>query len=92
MQRTMPRDLYDIWYMFEEENKDIKDYIFDFQAKTKFKQVDPNQFTQTILEKESTFSRQWETSLSKQIKDIPDFNDVWRTLGKHWKKFDKIIS
>jgi len=91
MQRTMPRDLYDIWYMFEKENKDIKDYIFDFQEKTKFKKLDPNQFTQAILEKESTFRRQWETNLSQQIKDVPAFNDVWRTMGKHWKKFDKII-
>ena len=92
MQRTMSRDLYDIWYMFEKENKDVEDYIFDFQEKTKFKQLDPNQFTQTILGKESTFKKQWETNLSQQIKDVPDFSDVWRTLGKHWKKFDKINS
>jgi len=90
MQRTMPRDLYDIWYMFEKENKNIEDYIFDFQEKTKFKQLDPNQLTQTILGKEATFRRQWETNLSQQIMDVPNFDDVWRTLGKHWKKFDKI--
>jgi len=90
MQRTMPRDLYDIWYMFEKENKNIEDYIFDFQEKTKFKQLDPSQFTQTILGKEATFRRQWETNLSQQIMDVPNFDDVWRTLGKHWKKFDRI--
>lgn len=92
MQRTMPRDLYDIWYMFEVENKDIEDFIFTFQEKTVFKELDPSQFTKTILAKEATFKGKWETSLRQQIKDIPDFNQVWRSLGKHWKKYNKFIN
>jgi predicted nucleotidyltransferase component of viral defense system len=92
MQRTQPRDLYDIWYMFEVENKDIEDFIFDFQEKTKFKKLDPNQFTKLVLVKEVTFKRQWGASLNQQIKDVPDFDDVWRSLGKHWKKYDKFIN
>ena len=92
MQRTMPRDLYDIWYMFEVVNRNIEDFIFDFQEKTKFKKLDPNKFTITVLGKEATFKAQWETSLHQQIKDIPDFEQVWRGLGKHWKKYDKFIS
>lgn len=92
IQRTMPRDIYDIWYMFEVENLDIEDFIFDFQEKTKFKQLDPKKFTQTVLAKEATFKAQWETSLHQQIKDIPDFDHVWRSLGKHWKKYNKFIN
>jgi predicted nucleotidyltransferase component of viral defense system len=92
MQRTMPRDLYDVWYMFEMENLNIEDYIFDFQKKTEFKELDPNKLTQTVLAKEATFKAQWEKSLTQQIKDVPDFNLVWRSLGKHWKKFNKFIS
>ena len=41
MQRTMPRDLYDLWYFIEIEKKDILDFISDFQAKTKHKALDP---------------------------------------------------
>jgi predicted nucleotidyltransferase component of viral defense system len=91
MQRTMSRDLYDTWYLFEEENKDIEDFIFDFQEKAKFKKLDPDKFIKTVLEKENTFEKQWKTSLVSQIKVVPDFDDVWRTLGKHWRKYVKFI-
>lgn len=89
MQRTMPMDLYDIYHMFEVENKDIEDFIFTFQEKTVFKELNLSQFTKIILAKEATFKGQQETSLRQQIKDIPDFDLVWRSLGKHWKKYNK---
>ena len=91
MQRTMSRDLYDIWYMFEAENKAIEDFISIFQEKTVFKKLDPKQFSRTVLAKEATFKGQWETSLSQQIINIPEFAQVWRSLGKHLKKYNKAI-
>lgn len=33
MQRTEPRDLYDLWYLFEVEELNIEDFIYDFQEK-----------------------------------------------------------
>jgi predicted nucleotidyltransferase component of viral defense system len=33
MQRTMPRDLYDIFYLFEIENNDIEQYLFNLKKK-----------------------------------------------------------
>ena len=92
MQRTLPRDLYDIWYMFEVENKAIEDFIFNFQEKTIFKKLNPEKFIKTVLGKEATFKAQWETNLQQQIKDIPNFDQVWRSLGKHWKRYNKFIS
>jgi predicted nucleotidyltransferase component of viral defense system len=91
MQRTIPRDLFDVWHLLEVENKNIEDYVFDFQEKTKFKELEPDMFVETILRKENVFKKQWETSLVNQIKEIPDFAEVWRTLGKHWRKFEKQI-
>jgi predicted nucleotidyltransferase component of viral defense system len=91
MQRTIPRDLYDIWYMFEVENLNIEDFIFDFPKKTEFKGLDPNKLSQTVLAKEATFKTQWKKNLTQQIKKIPDFDEVWRSLRKHWKKFNKSI-
>ena len=92
MQRTMPRDLYDIWYLFEMQNHNIEDYVYDFQKKTEFKKLNPDELTNTVQNKKETFKRQWENHLENQIKGIPDFENVWRELGKHWKKFNKIIS
>jgi uncharacterized protein len=88
MQRTMPRDIYDIWYLFEIEHENIEDYIFDFRIKTEFKKLNPADLTNSVQNKMDRFKRQWNEHLINQIKDIPDFDDVWRRLGKHWKKFD----
>lgn len=91
MQRTTPRDLYDLWYLFEIEHLDIEDYLIDFKRKIKFKELDPNKLIETIQGKKEIFKRQWENHLVNQIKVVPNFEAVWRTLGKHWRMYDKSI-
>jgi predicted nucleotidyltransferase component of viral defense system len=90
MQRTMPRDLYDIWYLIEFENQIIDDFISNFRKKTGFKNLNPSDFVKVIQNKKETFKRQWDEHLINQISEIPDFEDVWRRLGKHWKKLVSI--
>ncbi len=92
MQRTMPRDLYDLWYLFEIENESIEYHIFNFEEKAKFKEKNPKEFVKTVIEKEDRFKAEWNNSLVNQIKETPDFSEVWRTLGKHWKKYNKAIN
>lgn len=89
LQRTEPRDLYDLWYMFEEDDLIIEDYIYTFQDKARHKGYDPAQFVNKVTEKEKTFKQLWEKHLAHQINDLPNFDDVWRALGKHWRKFIK---
>lgn len=89
LQRTEPRDLYDLWYMFEEDDLIIEDYIYTFQDKARHKGYDPDQFVDKVTEKEKTFKQLWEKHLEHQINDLPNFDDVWRALGKHWRKFIK---
>ncbi len=91
MQRTAPRDIYDLWYLFEVEGQDIEDHIFAFQVKAKHKGYDPNELTKVIKQKEKTFAKHWKEHLSNQMTEIPDFSDVWRELGKHWRKFKNFI-
>ena len=91
MQRTMPRDLYDIWNLFENENYNIEDYVSDFQKKTEFKKLDPNKLIKTLQSKRETYKRLWEDNLVNQITEVPDFEGVWRRLGKHWRKFEKVL-
>ena len=91
MQRTEPRDLYDTWYMFEVEGLDIEDYIYAFQDKAKHKGYDPDQLVSTVTDKERTFQRIWDQHLSVQIHNLPDFENVWRDLRKHWRKFSRFI-
>ena len=88
----MPRDLYDIFYLFEIENNDIERYLFNFKKKAEFKKLNPGELTESVQNKKERFKRQWEENLVNQIRDVPDFDDVWRRLGKHWKKIDKMIN
>jgi len=92
MQRTAPRDIYDLWFLFEKEGLDIEDYVFAFQEKALFKGYESNELTAVVVQKKIIFSRQWQLHLSNQMTDIPDFNDVWRELGKHWRKYQKFIA
>ena len=91
IQRTMPRDLYDLWYLFEIENHSIEDYIPDFEIKKDYKGLKSQNLTDTVLKKKETFKSQWEKHLVNQINEIPNFEDVWRELGKHWRRFDKVV-
>lgn len=91
MQRTAPRDIFDLWYLFEVEELDIENHIFVFQEKAKHKGYDPNELTKVIEQKEKTFAKHWNDHLENQMTEIPDFNDVWRKLGKHWRKFQRFI-
>ena len=91
MQRTAPRDIYDLWYLFEVEGQDIEDHVFAFQDKTKHKGFEPKELTRVIEQKEKTFAKHWKDHLTNQMTEIPDFNDVWRELGKHWRRFQKFI-
>ena len=90
MQRTFPRDVYDIWYLFEIEDENIEDYVFNFNKKTEFKKLNPHDFLSTVRNKKDTFKRQWNEHLVNQISEVPDFEEVWRGLGKHWRKFERL--
>lgn len=91
MQRTAPRDIYDLWYLFEVEGEDIDDHIFAFQEKAKYKGYNPEELVKVIEQKEKIYFKHWDEHLTNQMKELPDFKDVWRELGKHWRKFQKYI-
>ena len=91
MQRTIPRDIYDLWYLFEIEKQNIEDYIFLFEDKAKYKGFDPCVFTKVLTQKEKVFVRHWQEHLTNQMTEIPEFSKVWRELRKHWRTFQKFI-
>ncbi len=91
MQRTAPRDIYDLWYLFETKGQNIEDHIFAFSDKAKHKGYDPKKLIKVIKQKEKIFAKHWKDHLANQLTETPDFNDVWRELGKHWRKCEKFI-
>ena len=77
MQRTIPRDLYDIWYLTDKGNIDIRDVAFEFIDKAKHKKYDPLKLLDEILKKtkkKTIYQNTWETSLKNQIKNLPKFD------------------
>jgi len=41
---------------------------------------------ETLQKKEKRFKANWETSLQHQIKDLPEFGGIWRSLLAEAKK------
>lgn len=91
MQRTIPRDLYDLWYLFNEEGLNIEDFVFNFIPKAESKGYDYKNLVKVVTAKMKIFKKSWENSLSNQMREIPNFDDVWRELNSHWRKYDKFV-
>lgn len=87
MGRTIPRDIYDLWYLFEYEGMDLADHNIEFESKARNKGHDPTKFREKLENTEATYKRDWQISLGNQIPNLPDFKDVMRELNKHIRKF-----
>ena len=85
MGRTEPRDLYDFWYLTEIERLNISEYLFEFQNKAQHKKQDPQRFLEKVLNKETSFKRDWEKKLISQIHDLPQYEEVFREAKRHFK-------
>jgi predicted nucleotidyltransferase component of viral defense system len=86
MQRMQARDFYDIWYLLEEHEMDAGFYISEFEAKCKSKDLQHTDFPKKLDERLPQYKGRWKNSLSEQIKDLPDFDQVEREMQRHLKK------
>ena len=85
MGRTEPRDLYDFWYLTENEGLDTAHVKPEFERKARNKGHDFRLFEQKIMEKEKNLSQAWQRKLEDQIYDLPKFADVFRESKRHFK-------
>lgn len=86
MQRMQARDFYDIWYLLEEHEMEADFYIREFEAKCKSKDLQHTDFLKKLDERLPQYKGRWKSSMSEQIKDLPDFDQVEREVKKHLKK------
>lgn len=84
--RSIPRDLYDLWYLLEYGRMDIDEFYFEFEQKAQNKGHNPKIFADKVQSKKAIFEREWKNSLQNQIHDLPDFSQVMRELKKHFRK------
>ena len=86
MQRMQARDFYDIWYLLEEYGIGAEFYLSEFEAKCKSKDLLHTDFQKKLDERLPQYKGRWKSSMSEQIKDLPDFEKVEREVQRHLKK------
>ena len=89
MQRTQPRDYYDIWYLVEIEKMEVEYFTNEFRNKCLNKELNPEDFHNKLEQKLLQYKARWQKSMSDQIKDLPDFEQVEREVSrkiKNWMK------
>lgn len=85
MQRMQPRDFYDIWYLLEIEEMEINFFEKEFIKKCQSKDLDPTEFHEKLNKKLPQYRARWQKSMSDQIKNLPEFDDVNREVSRHLK-------
>ncbi len=86
MQRMQARDFYDIWYLLEKHGMNAVFYVSEFEAKCKTKDLLHTDFPKKLDERLPQYKGRWKSSMSEQIKDLPDFDQVEREVQRHLKK------
>lgn len=87
MQRMQPRDLYDIWYLLEIHEMDIEFYTDEFKTKCENKKINPAEFHEKLNQRLPQYKGRWQRSLTDQIHDLPNFEQIEREVIRNLKKF-----
>jgi uncharacterized protein len=86
MQRMQARDFYDIWFLLEQHDMDAAFHIREFEKKCASKNLKHSDFPKKLAERLPQYRGRWKSSMSEQIKDLPDFDQVEREVQRHLKK------
>lgn len=92
IQRTIPRDIYDIWYLMEVAALGIEEVAFGFREKAAHKNLDSLTILNVLKGKEKKYKAGWEKSLKHQINDVPEFDEVWRDIMRSIKKMLALLT
>ena len=82
---TEPRDIYDIYFLFEQD-LDFIAIPSAFIKKAKFKEINPNNIKDLFKRKKNIMERMWEARLTNQVKNIPKFDGVLRKIERNLRK------
>jgi predicted nucleotidyltransferase component of viral defense system len=80
MQRMQARDFYDIWYLLEQQGMEIEYYLSEFAGKCAAKNLNPADFPKKLADRLPSYKGRWQSSLSEQIQNLPNFERVEREV------------
>ncbi len=83
LQRTEPRDLYDVYWLFEWGDVDQTFLASSFAAKCEHKGQDPTRLGRVLIDREATFGELWTSRLEVQVTELPHLNEVLRAVRRH---------
>lgn len=86
MQRMAARDFYDIWYLLIEHGMDADFYLTEFRKKCASKGLNAADFHKKLAERLPQYKGRWKSSMSEQIKDLPEFDKVEREALRQLKQ------
>ena len=86
MQRMQARDFYDIWYLTEVHGMDVDFFTNEFKIKCEYKALNPDDFHAKLEQRLPQYKGRWQKSMSEQIHDLPDFEQVERETMRNLKK------
>ncbi len=75
-------------YLLEIHEMDIHFYLKEFEIKCKCKNIIHSDFYKKLTERLPQYKSRWKSSMSEQIKELPDFDQVEREVQRHVKKLN----
>lgn len=83
LQRREPRDLYDVYWLFECGNVHRTFLPHSFARKCEHKGLDPTRLDDVLQEKAATFEKLWASRLAQQVTELPHFEEVLRVVRRN---------
>jgi len=83
MGRTEPRDLYDVYWLFESGDVDLHSVPDGFALKCRHKGLDPGRLEESLTGKLPVIGRLWASRLALQVPDLIDLDEVLRSVRRH---------
>ena len=84
--RNEPRDLYDIYYLTQEEGVEIDFLMDDVDEKLQFKGNSLDERRGEFEKKEARLKKLWEKRLSAQMVSLPEYDDVFRAVKRTFRQ------
>lgn len=81
--RTEPRDLYDLWYLIEQDGKiSLNDCLEAINAKLLHRGKKLDDVRDEFSRKEIRLKKTWDSRLSAQMANLPEFDGVYRSVKR----------
>ena len=84
--RTEPRDLYDIWYLTENDSIELSECIVAINQKLAHRKKKLSEVQDEFIKKETRLESTWNKRLSHQMNSLPKFDGIYRSVKRNLRQ------